>query len=84
MAQGPLAEPGAHIPMAREVAQQCPCVAAASAAQVLLAGGSGEYCSNSMTPAGQTSFLIDVSPGADHTIQEETLAFSQDCAYPHL
>ena len=55
-----------------------------NAVQVLLAGGSGEYCSNSMTPAGQTSFLIDVSPGADHTIQEEALAFPRIVHIPTL
>ena len=35
-----------------------------------------------MTPAGQTSFLIDVSPGADHTIQEEALAFPRIVRLP--
>ncbi len=42
---------------------------------MLLAGGSSEYCANVQTPAGQSSYLIDVSPGADHTIEEESLAF---------
>ena len=43
--------------------------------QVLLAGGSSEYCANPDTPASQTSYLIDVSPGAEHTIEEEALAY---------
>ncbi|KAA6418817.1 MAG: hypothetical protein FRX49_11174 [Trebouxia sp. A1-2] len=44
-------------------------------AQVLVAGGSSEYCANSMTPAGSTSWLLDLTPGANHSLVEEELAY---------
>ena len=40
-----------------------------------MAGGSSEYCASAMTPAGTSSFLVDVTPGADHNITTEQLAF---------
>ncbi|KAL0048178.1 hypothetical protein WJX82_009358 [Trebouxia sp. C0006] len=43
-------------------------------ASVLLAGGSSEYCAASMSPAGTHSFLVDVTPGANHTVVMEDLA----------
>ena len=46
-----------------------------------MAGGVGEYCSNPSTPAGETSFLVDVTPGANHTVQEEALAFPRVVSY---
>ena len=52
--------------------------------QVLLAGGSSEYCANAHTPAGETSWLVDVTPGADHKLQKETLAFPRIVRSQHL
>ena len=43
--------------------------------QVLLAGGSSEYCANAYTPAGQTSWLVNLTPEADHKLKEEKLAY---------
>ena len=43
--------------------------------QVLVAGGSSEYCANSMTPAGSKSWLLDVTPGANHSLVVEELAY---------
>ena len=43
--------------------------------QVLVAGGSSEYCANSMTPAGSTSWLLDVTPGANHSLVVEELTY---------
>lgn len=43
--------------------------------QVLLAGAAGENCSASGTPASSKSYLVDVTPGADHDIVEEDMAF---------
>lgn len=40
-----------------------------------MAGGVSEYCASAMTPAGDTSFLIDVTPGANHSIVEEMLDY---------
>ena len=40
-------------------------------AQVLAAGGSSQYCATAMTPGSTTSFLVDVTPGANHTIVQE-------------
>lgn len=42
--------------------------------QVLIAGGGGVPCPNAMTPASRTSYLIDVTPGADHSIRKEIMA----------
>lgn len=43
--------------------------------QVLIAGGDEEYCANAQTPASSQSLSIDVTPGANHSIIEEDLAF---------
>lgn len=43
--------------------------------QVLFAGGAGEYCSGSMTPASTSSYLVNLTPGANHSITTETMAF---------
>ena len=43
--------------------------------QALVAGGSDEYCANAMSAGGSKSWLFDVSPGADHSLLEETLSF---------
>lgn len=43
--------------------------------QAMVAGGSGEYCSSATTPAGNKSWIFDVSPGADHSLIEEELNF---------
>ncbi len=43
-------------------------------AQVLAAGGSAQYCATAMTPGGTTSFLVDVTPGANHSIVQEQTA----------
>ena len=40
-----------------------------------MAGGSSEFCASAMTPGGTSSFLVDVTAGADHNITTETLAF---------
>ena len=40
-------------------------------AQILTAGGSAEYCATATTPGGTTSYLVDVTPGANHSIIEE-------------
>lgn len=45
--------------------------------QAMVAGGPGLYCANAMTPAGSKSWLFDLSPGADHSLIEEDLAFSR-------
>lgn len=42
--------------------------------QVLMAGGSSEYCAAAMSPAGTQSFLVDVTPGANHSVVLEDLA----------
>jgi len=44
-------------------------------AQVLLAGGSSDYCAAAMSPAGTESFLVDVTPGDSHSLITEQLAF---------
>ena len=44
-------------------------------AQVLMAGGSSEYCAAAMSPAGTESFLVDVTPGDSHSLITEQLAF---------
>ena len=44
-------------------------------AQVLLAGGSSEYCASAMSPAAAVSYLVDVTPGANHSIVQEDTAF---------
>jgi len=49
--------------------------AVAQRLQVLFAGGAGEACSGSSTPASNTSYLIDVTPGADHSLVTEQIAF---------
>ena len=46
-----------------------------SVVQVLIAGGNSEYCANAETPGGTKSWLFDVSPGANHSLIEETTAF---------
>ena len=43
--------------------------------QVIFARGAGEFCSNDQTPASNNSYLIDVTPGANHSIVTENLAF---------
>lgn len=43
--------------------------------QVLIAGGGGLPCPNAMTPASKTSYLINVSPGADHSIRKESMKY---------
>ena len=43
--------------------------------QAFLAGGAGEFCSNQQTTASSSSYLIDVTPGADHSLRMEQLAF---------
>ena len=43
--------------------------------QVLLAGGAGEVCSGVNTPASNKSYLVNVTPGANHSIVEEDMAF---------
>ena len=43
--------------------------------QVLFAGGAGEPCSGSKTPASSSSYLINLAPGASHALVNETLAF---------
>lgn len=45
------------------------------AAKVLIAGGTSELCSNAETPASETSYLIDVTPGANHSVIEEHTHF---------
>ena len=55
--------------------------------QVLIAGGSAERCAQYDTPATNKSYLVDVSPGADHTAVQETMHFPRvvravDCLHP--
>ncbi len=40
-----------------------------------MAGGSSEYCVAAMSPAGTESFLVDVTPGDNHSLVTEQLAF---------
>ena len=61
--------------------------AAALCVQVLFVGGAGEACSGSSTPASNTSYLIDVTPGADHSLVTEHMAFprvvsTRSCSHP--
>ena len=48
---------------------------AATRVQVMIAGGSSEYCASAMTPAAAQSLLFDASPGADHTLVVEKTNF---------
>lgn len=43
--------------------------------QILIAGGTSEYCSNIKSPANNQSYLIDVTPGANHDLVTEDLHF---------
>lgn len=43
--------------------------------QVLIAGGGGLPCSGAMTPASRSSYLINVTHGADHSITEELMRY---------
>ena len=43
--------------------------------QAMVAGGSGDYCSSATTPAGNKSWIFDLSPGANHSLIEEELNF---------
>jgi len=43
--------------------------------QVVIAGGSAEHCAQYSTPASNLSYLVDVSPGANHTPVMETMNF---------
>ncbi|DBB11708.1 TPA: hypothetical protein ACH3X3_005878 [Trebouxia sp. C0006] len=43
--------------------------------RILVAGGTSEYCANTKSPANNQSYLIDVSPGANHSIVTENLAY---------
>lgn len=45
--------------------------------QVLVAGASSEYCVNGKSPAGKNSWIFDVSPGANHSLIEEEMAFGR-------
>ncbi|KAL3145060.1 hypothetical protein ABBQ32_003546 [Trebouxia sp. C0010 RCD-2024] len=44
-------------------------------AQVIIIGGSSEFCATSMTPASQSSYLVDVTPGTNHSLVEEIMTF---------
>ena len=46
-----------------------------SGVQVVIAGGSAEHCAQYSTPASNLSYLVDVSPGANHTPVMETMNF---------
>ena len=43
--------------------------------QVLIAGGSAQNCAQYDTPASNQSFLVDVTPGANHAPTQETMHF---------
>ncbi len=43
--------------------------------QVVIAGGSAEHCTQYDTPASNLSYLVDVSPGANHTPVMESMNF---------
>lgn len=43
--------------------------------QVLFAGGTGEFCSNSNTSASSSSYLVNLTPGASHDLVTEEMAF---------
>ena len=43
--------------------------------QVLFAGGTGEFCSNSNTSASSSSYLVNLTPGASHDLITEEMAF---------
>nr|QOL01228.1 putative extracellular protein TR9_036 [Trebouxia lynnae] len=43
--------------------------------RVLFAGGAGEFCSGSNTSASQSSYLVNLTPGASHDLVTETMAF---------
>lgn len=53
--------------------------------QVLIAGGSAQNCAQYDTPASNQSYLVDVTPGADHTPIQEAMTYprvvSVKCAY---
>ena len=43
--------------------------------QFVIAGSSSEFCANAKSPAGQQSWLFDVTPGADHSLITEQMNF---------
>ncbi|KAL0036357.1 hypothetical protein WJX77_003871 [Trebouxia sp. C0004] len=43
--------------------------------QVMIAGGSSEYCATAMSPASSMSLYVDVTPGANHSVVQEQMAF---------
>lgn len=43
--------------------------------QVVIAGGSAQYCAQYDTPASNQSFLVDVTPGANHAPIQEAMNF---------
>ena len=43
--------------------------------QVLFAGGTAEFCSNSNTSASSSSYLVNLTPGASHDLVTEEMAF---------
>ena len=45
--------------------------------QVLFAGGAGEPCSGSKTPASNSSYLVNLAPGANHDLVTEEMGFAR-------
>ena len=43
--------------------------------QVMIAGGSSEYCANTMTAGAAQSISFDATPGADHSLVIEKINF---------
>ena len=46
-----------------------------SVVQVLIAGGSSQWCAQYDTPASNESYLVDVTPGANHTPALENMTY---------
>ena len=49
----------------------------------MIAGGSSEYCATAMSPASSTSLYVDVTPGANHSVVQEQMAFPRVVSAPH-
>ena len=58
--------------------QHGPC----SGVQVLIAGGSSQWCAQYDTPASNESYLVDVTPGANHTPALEHMTYRRVVSPP--
>ena len=55
-----------------------------SVVQVLIAGGSSEWCAQYDTPASNISYLVDVTPGANHTPAMEEMTYRRVVRSPTI